>query len=68
MRMNTQAVFGGISSAQVNHDEDSALTSLTSVFALTSENGISPTPCYAGFMRTRLSIRTCADGSHSNRG
>jgi hypothetical protein len=55
-------------SAKVNDDEDCALISSTSVFALTSENGTSPTPCYAGFMRINSSIRTCADGSHSNRG
>src|SRR6059058_1079661 len=51
-----------------NEDEDSALISSTSVFALTPENGISPTPCYAGFTRTKSSIRTWADGSRSNRG
>src|SRR6267378_6951247 len=55
-------------SAKVNEDEDSALISLTSGFALTLENGIFPIPLYEGFMHARSSIRTYADGSRSNRG
>src|SRR5207247_22159 len=55
-------------SARVNEDEDSALISLTSAFALTPENGIFPILRYGGVMRARSSSRKYADGSRSNRG